>query len=230
MRTPGSSVDQPHTCLTGSRPRRSRELTIDGLTNLGEGVGRIKLSDDTGPWVVMVPAALPGERVRVRVRRNHKRHSQAELIEVLERSPHRVEPACPLFGECGGCQYMHLQYTEQLAWKTQQVRDLVSRIGQQGAASAQSASEQPASAHKLEETVRDAIGSPVRLGYRSKLTPHVSSRRDGLRPAIGFLHANGAPPRAAAVRSYSRRATAVPPPPFDCQWPSSRAAAAIEHV
>lgn len=138
------------------------ELTIDTLTNLGVGLGRVD------GWVVMVPFSLPGERVRARVYRNHKQHSEADLIKVIEPSPERVEPRCKLFGECGGCQYQHLSYQGQLDWKTQQVQELMQRLGE------------------LKLEVEPAIGSPQTFGYRSKLTPHYPRPRDKDFP-IGFL-------------------------------------------
>lgn len=49
----------------------------------------------------------------------------ADLVEVLEASPERVQPQCPVFGYCGGCQYQHLNYQAQLKWKTEQVADLL---------------------------------------------------------------------------------------------------------
>lgn len=139
------------------------ELTIDTLTNLGAGLGRVD------GWVVMVPFALPGERVRVRVFRNHSQHSEADLLEVLTPSPQRVEPLCPLFGQCGGCQYQHLAYPEQLAWKTRQVQELLERLG------------------GFTHPVEPAIGSPRSYGYRSKLTPHYPRPREADFP-IGFLY------------------------------------------
>jgi tRNA/tmRNA/rRNA uracil-C5-methylase (TrmA/RlmC/RlmD family) len=61
-------------------------LTVTTLTNLGLGLGRVALEGAGGEakWVVMVPFALPGERVRVRVYRNHANFSEADLVEVLE--------------------------------------------------------------------------------------------------------------------------------------------------
>ena len=129
------------------RPRKFRdhpfiyhhelELEIHTLTNRGIGLGRVELPDveteekqpvasspdnpKSDGWVVMVPSTLPGERVRARIFRNQKNYSEADLIEVLVPSPHRVEPRCSLFGLCGGCQYQHLVYLEQLVWKRQQV-------------------------------------------------------------------------------------------------------------
>ena len=98
------------------------EITIDALTNLGAGVGRID------GWVVFVPFSLPGEIVKARVFRNDKNCSHADLVEVLVPSPDRIAPGCPLFGECGGCQYQHLSYDKQLAWKTRQVGELMKHM------------------------------------------------------------------------------------------------------
>ncbi|MDB6078645.1 MAG: methyltransferase, TrmA family, partial [Akkermansiaceae bacterium] len=98
------------------------ELRIDSLTNLGAGVGRVD------GWVVFVPFCLPGELVRARVFRNDKNCSSADLVTVLEPSPDRVDPKCPLFGICGGCQYQHLGYPAQLAWKADQVGGLLQHM------------------------------------------------------------------------------------------------------
>lgn len=138
------------------------ELQIDDLTNLGEGVGRID------GWVIMVPFALPGERVRARVWRNKKNYSDADLVEVLAASPDRVQPPCPLFGECGGCQYQHLSYDGQLAWKTNQIKELLRRLG------------------GVEADVSLCRGSPETYGYRSKITPHYDAPRQGTIGPIGF--------------------------------------------
>ena len=122
-----------------------------------------------GRWVIMVPFALPGERVRVRVYRNHKNYSEADLLEVLTPSPHRIAPPCPVFGRCGGCQYQHLTYSEQLAWKRRQVAELLERMA--GA----------------EFPVEPVIGSPREFGYRSKITPHFERPQDPADFPIGFL-------------------------------------------
>ena len=83
-------------------------MEIQSLTNEGQGLGRIRLPE-TEPgwagWVVLVPFALPGDRIRARVWRNQKNFSEADLVEVLQPSPDRIEPPCPVFGRCGGCQY-----------------------------------------------------------------------------------------------------------------------------
>ena len=133
------------------------ELEVSTLTNLGVGLGRVALGE--GKWVVMVPFTLPGERVKVRVYRNHKNFSEADLVEVLAPSPHRIDPRCPLFGRCGGCQYQHLTYPEQLKWKRQQVEELLKYMA------------------GVEFAVAPVIASPREFGYRSKITPHFNPPR-----------------------------------------------------
>ncbi|MDI1320610.1 MAG: class I SAM-dependent RNA methyltransferase [bacterium] len=159
------------------------ELEISTLTNLGVGLGRVafpqvsglspQVSPPSGGWVVMVPFTLPGEQVKARVYRNHKNYSEADLLAVLTPSPHRIAPQCPLFGRCGGCQYQHLTYAEQLKWKRQQVEELLKYMA------------------GVEFSVNAVIGSPREFNYRSKITPHFQAwsrdRAIGEPAAIGFL-------------------------------------------
>ncbi|MDR0535415.1 MAG: class I SAM-dependent RNA methyltransferase [Puniceicoccales bacterium] len=164
------------------------ELEVDTLTNLGEGLGRAEIpspgafeaatapgdpvSGTAGPpapsrWVVMLPFALPGERVVARVWHNAANFSRADLVRVLRPSPARVEPRCPLFGRCGGCQYQNLAYPEQLAWKTRITAELLKRLG------------------GVEFPVSPCHPSPRQYNYRTKITPHFY-RADA---EIGFLAA-----------------------------------------
>ncbi|HXQ80850.1 MAG TPA: class I SAM-dependent RNA methyltransferase [Opitutaceae bacterium] len=147
------------------------ELSITTLTNLGLGLGRVALGgpDAERGWVVMVAFALPGERVRARVFRNHANYSEADLVEVISASPHRIPPRCPLFGRCGGCQYQNLRYEEQLGWKRRQVGELMEHMA------------------GLKVAVAPVIGSPRPFGYRSKITPHFNLPAPGRELSIGFL-------------------------------------------
>jgi 23S rRNA (uracil1939-C5)-methyltransferase len=90
------------------------ELTVDSLAAGGDAVGRA--SDGR---VVFVPYAAPGERVRARLVEQHRQYARAELVEVVERAPERVEPPCPLFRDrsCGGCTWQHVEYPAQTVAK-----------------------------------------------------------------------------------------------------------------
>tara|TARA_R100000027_G_scaffold48943_1_gene37534 strand:- start:12625 stop:13845 length:1221 start_codon:yes stop_codon:yes gene_type:complete len=139
------------------------DLSVESLTNLGVGVARVD------GWVIMVPFALPGEKVRARVFRNRPNFSEADLLEVIDPSPDRIDPLCPLFGTCGGCQYQQLSYPAQLEWKQTQVREVFERIG------------------GINHEILPPIGSPKQYGYRSKITPHYQRWQEGGDFPIGFL-------------------------------------------
>jgi len=142
------------------------ELKIETLSNLGAGIAK------PDGWVVFVPFALPGERIRAKVWRNEANCSHADLVEILEPSPDRIEPHCRHFTTCGGCQYQHLPYEKQLEWKTRQVRELLLHmVG-------------------IEEEVNPTIPSPKQWGYRSKITPHFQRPKHGEDFPIGFLEFN----------------------------------------
>ncbi|HEU5367978.1 MAG TPA: class I SAM-dependent RNA methyltransferase [Ktedonobacterales bacterium] len=137
-------LDQP--------PRvRSYEVLLTGLTREGEAVGQVMAplpdasapateADESTPQTLHVPAGIPGERVIVSVeempprkgRRGRRRRPlppRVTLLQVLERSPWRVEPPCPHFGACGGCQFQHIDYARQLEIKREMVAELLAREG-----------------------------------------------------------------------------------------------------
>ncbi len=86
-------------------------LRIEGLAFGGSGVGRLDGK------AVFVPFTAPGDEVRCRIIREKRRWAEAELVEVLSPSGSRRDPPCPVFGLCGGCQWQHLGYAEQLRCK-----------------------------------------------------------------------------------------------------------------
>ncbi|WP_425341262.1 23S rRNA (uracil(1939)-C(5))-methyltransferase RlmD [Brevibacillus borstelensis] len=99
------------------------DVEITGLSHEGAGVGRVE------GYTLFVPGALAGERVRVRVSHVKKNFGFAELLEVVEKSPSRALPPCPVYDRCGGCSLQHLAYEEQLVHKQQIVKDNLRRIG-----------------------------------------------------------------------------------------------------
>jgi len=134
------------------------DLKIEDVAFGGKGVAR-----EQGK-AVFVPYTIEGELVSAEIVREKKQFAEAELIEVKERSPDRVEPQCPYFGRCGGCGYQHISYEHQLAIKWRQVRNALQRIG------------------KLKDVpMRPIIPSPKQYAYRNRITVHAE---DGV---VGFF-------------------------------------------
>lgn len=98
------------------------EAEISDLSHDGCGVTRVDGK------VVFVEGALPGEQVRLRVRRRGRDFDQAELVELLRAAPERVEPRCAHFGTCGGCVLQHMDPEAQIAAKQKQLLENFKRI------------------------------------------------------------------------------------------------------
>ncbi|MGH7611287.1 MAG: class I SAM-dependent RNA methyltransferase [Candidatus Dormibacteria bacterium] len=103
------------------------ELECQELAHRGLGVARHR------GMVIFVFGALPQERLVARVTAVRRRHAFADLERVLEPSSERVEPPCPYFGRCGGCQLQHASYPYQLQSKVAILAAAVARaLGQAG--------------------------------------------------------------------------------------------------
>jgi tRNA/tmRNA/rRNA uracil-C5-methylase (TrmA/RlmC/RlmD family) len=98
-------------------------VTITDMAFGGEGVARWR------DFVVFVPFVIVGEVVEVEILELKRNFARARLLRVVENSPERVAPPCRYFGDCGGCQYQHVDYPAQLRFKHKQVCDLFQRIG-----------------------------------------------------------------------------------------------------
>jgi tRNA/tmRNA/rRNA uracil-C5-methylase (TrmA/RlmC/RlmD family) len=81
-----------------------------------------------GGKTVFVSLAAPGDRVRVRIDRQQGELLFASIVQIITPSPERVEPPCPYFGRCGGCDFQQLTYEAQLAAKAGIIRDCLHRI------------------------------------------------------------------------------------------------------
>jgi tRNA/tmRNA/rRNA uracil-C5-methylase (TrmA/RlmC/RlmD family) len=139
------------------------ELEIHDIAFGGEGVAR------HGEMVIFVPFVIRGEKVEAEVIELKKKFARTRLVRVLEPSPARAKPQCPYFGECGGCQYQHIAYTEQLQIKTKQIRDLFERIG------------------RMSTPVEETIGSPREYGYRNRIMIRSQWNKPEQRLNIGFI-------------------------------------------
>ena len=77
--------------------------------------------------VVFIPHAAVGDTLSCRVTKSKKNFLEAEIVEILEPAPARQTPKCPVAGDCGGCQWQHLPYSEQLHWKESLFRESLNR-------------------------------------------------------------------------------------------------------
>ncbi|MGI9018861.1 MAG: class I SAM-dependent RNA methyltransferase [Euzebya sp.] len=137
-------------------------ISLDGWAHGGEAVGR--LPDGRACFV---PYAIPGETVEVRIRTQHKRHVTADLLNVVEPSPHRVQPPCPYYGSCGGCQLQHVAVDHQLSLKQRVLTEQLQRIGKEADPPVRGVSG-PVGAWPQEYRVwaRMAVDPQGRLGFR----------------------------------------------------------------
>jgi len=102
---------------------QSYELKIEDMSAEGQGIGRVE------GMTVFVDGAVVGDVIKAELTKLKKNYAFGRLVEILEPSADRVEPACACAKDCGGCSLQHMSYEEQLAWKRKTVTDKLSRIG-----------------------------------------------------------------------------------------------------
>lgn len=121
------------------------EIEITGIMAEGSGVGRVD------GIAVFVPGAATGDRAKIRILKTAKTYAFGKIEELLQPSPHRVQPDCPSFPQCGGCSFRHISYEEELRVKEIRVRDAMERIG-----------------GLRNPDIRPILGAAVTDGYRNK--------------------------------------------------------------
>ena len=134
--------------------------TVEGYSSEGLGIVRIDGA------VVFVPQAIRGEEIDLKITKVMKTAAAGEILKVRKASAERAKPECPYFGKCGGCDFQHMSYTEELWAKRQRVQDAITRIG------------------GIEIEVEEILGAKDPMHYRNKSQYPVGS--DG---AIGFFQA-----------------------------------------
>jgi len=135
-------------------------IKIDSLSYKGRGVGRV---DNI---VYFVPLAAPEDLLEIEITGREKHFRTGCIVKIIEPSPCRVEPVCPYFGKCGGCNWQHVSYKRQLSEKKNILKETIIRIGKTGA------------------DIDPVIPSPKVYGYRNRT--RVKFFRDG---KIGFYEA-----------------------------------------
>ncbi len=139
------------------------ETVVTDYTAEGQGVAHID------GCAVFIPNAIAGERVRVRLDKAKKTWASGKIVEILEKSPHRVNRACPVAKLCGGCNFWHMDYQEELRLKSQRVKTCLNRLA----------------GENLEEV--PIAGAETCLGYRNKAQYPVAVKKG--RAYAGFFRA-----------------------------------------
>jgi 23S rRNA (uracil1939-C5)-methyltransferase len=137
-------------------------VTIESLAFGGDGIARHE------GQVIFIPFTAPGDTVRIELTERKKSFARGRIVEMISASPRRLAAPCAYYGECGGCQYQHLPYEDEIAAKYQQIRDVLERIGKM-----------------VEPPVRPVLASPRDYQYRNRITVHAEEGRLGFRSTDG---------------------------------------------
>lgn len=156
--------------MTPQDATRSVELVVERMSYGPDAIAR----DDSGK-TVFVTGGVPGDRVRATVDREAERFSHARVTEVLEASPSRVTPGCPLAGACRGCPWAALSYDAQAREKRDGVVSALARIARMGT-------------DRAEALVAPLVSPGDPWGYRNKVELAVTAERGRL--AVG-MHGEG---------------------------------------
>ncbi|MCM1091841.1 MAG: 23S rRNA (uracil(1939)-C(5))-methyltransferase RlmD [Butyrivibrio sp.] len=141
-------------------------VTIEDMGSGGEGIGKVE------GFTLFVKDAVIGDTAQVKLVKVKKNYAYARLEKVLTPSPYRVEPVCPTYRQCGGCQLQVLSYERQLVYKQQKVRNDLIHIG--GFAP-----------ELVDQVMGPIIGMDTPLRYRNKAQYPVGTDREG-NPVAGF--------------------------------------------
>ena len=139
------------------------EAVVTDYTAEGLGVAHVD------GCAVFLPNAIAGERYTIRIEKVGKTWAAGKIVEVLEKSPHRVNRECPVAKLCGGCDFWHMDYEEESRLKAERVRSCLNRIG------GENLTEMP------------ILSAPTCYGYRNKAQYPVSSKKG--KAYAGFFRA-----------------------------------------
>ena len=143
------------------------KIKIDNIAFGGEGVGRVE------GFVVFVPLVIEGEVVEAKIIEVKKSFARGELVKIINASPIRINAECKYFGNCGGCQYQHIRYEDQLKIKQQQIIELFKRIG-----------------GFSEDKVAPVIACPQTFNYRNRILVRSQWNGKAKKLLVGFRKRN----------------------------------------
>lgn len=138
------------------------EVSIEKLSNLGFGIAKYD------GLVIFVENSCPGDKLKIKITKLNKNWANAQIVEILEPSQHRVKPVCAMQNICGGCQLQFIDYDYQLELKKEIIEDAMKSIG------------------NLEVEINKPIASPENLHYRHKIQYPISQTKVSKRILAGY--------------------------------------------
>ena len=131
---------------------KAKNRILENITLTTAGAKGVAIGKTEEGKTVIVSGAVPGDVVNARVKKAKSKYFEAEAVEIVEKSPFRVEPKCIHFGTCGGCKWQNMSYEKQLFFKQDEVENNIRRIG------------------GIEDFVCEPIlGAPEQYFYRNKM-------------------------------------------------------------
>ena len=131
---------------------KAKNRILENITLTTAGAKGVAIGKTEEGKTVIVSGAVPGDVVNARVKKAKSKYFEAEAVEIIEKSPFRVEPKCIHFGTCGGCKWQNMSYEKQLFFKQDEVENNIRRIG------------------GIEDFVCEPIlGAPEQYFYRNKM-------------------------------------------------------------
>ena len=161
------------------------EAVVTDYTAEGQGIAHVE------GCAVFLPNAIAGERVRLRIEYPRKTWASGKILEILEKSPHRVNRECPVAKLCGGCDFWHMDYEEETRLKAERVKTCLNRLAGENL------------------TQVPILAAPDCRGYRNKAQYPVAARkgrafagfyRSGTHQVVENKSCRILPPEADAVK------------------------------
>lgn len=128
------------------------EIKIEKLDNTGRGICYIN------DKITFIENALPEEIVNISITKESKKYNEGIVTEYIKKSPKRINPLCPFYNECGGCNLLHISYEDTLKYKKEKIESILSKYA------------------NYKNNI-DVYGSPKQVNYRNKITLKV---KDGV--------------------------------------------------
>lgn len=138
-------------------------VTIEDVTASGDGVAKHE------DYPIFINGGVTGDKLNIIVTKTNKTYGFGRIKEILSPSPYRQEAICPVFKECGGCDFMHISYPHQICIKENIVKGNLQRIG---------------SVHPDEYEFQGVISADDTMGYRNKAQLPVGKK--GKETVVGF--------------------------------------------